>query len=346
MSRVAIYGAGAIGSLLGARLHLAGNDVSLIARGPHLDAIRAHGLRLVVGKETEVCRLPAFDDPKLAGEHDYIILSVKAPALSEIAPNLAPLMGSGCTVVTAMNGIPYWYFYGIESAIGEARLDTVDPGGKIWDAIPPKNVIGCVVYPAAEVVEPGVVRHIGGNRFSLGEPTGERTPRLLGLSALLEETGLEAPVRRHIRNDIWVKLWGNVAFNPVSVLTGATLEDIADHTEGRAIVRQMMAEAQEIAEALGVRLGVDIERRIDAAAELGAHKTSMLQDIERGRPAEVDAMISVVQELGRRLRIATPTLDVVLALTKIRAGISGSYPLKSASIESDGVNHGVGAANE
>jgi 2-dehydropantoate 2-reductase len=219
----------------------------------------------------------------------------------------------------AANGVPGWYFYGLEGAYANRRLESVDPGGVQWDGIGPERVLGCVVYPAAEVAEPGVVRLIEGGRYSLGEPSGERSERALALSKVLQAAGLKAPVRPKIRDELWVKLWGNLSFNPISALTGATLDRICADPGTRGVARAMMLEAQTIAETLGVRFPIDVDRRIDGAAAVGAHKTSMLQDLERGRPLELDALVTAVQELGEITETPTPTIDTVLALIKLRA---------------------------
>jgi 2-dehydropantoate 2-reductase len=238
---------------------------------------------------------------------------------------MRPLLGPDTAVVTATNGIPYWYFHRHGGAWEGHRLESVDPGGRQWDGLGPERAIGCIVYPASEVVEPGVIRHVYGDRFPLGEPSGAATERVRRLSAAFEAAGLKAPVLDSIRDEIWLKLWGNLCFNPISALTHATLDVIVGDPGTRAVARAMMLEAQTIAERLGVRFRVDVERRIDGAGRVGAHKTSMLQDLERGRPMEIDALVTVVQELGRLVGVATPTLDVVLAgpATRHVAGLYG-----------------------
>jgi 2-dehydropantoate 2-reductase len=227
--------------------------------------------------------------------------------------------------VTAVNGIPWWYFYRLEGPWLNRRLESVDPGGKQWDMIGPERAIGCVVYPATEIAEPGVIRHIDGNRFSLGEPSGEKSERIGRLSQILTKAGFKAPIRAQIRNEIWVKLWGNLSFNPISALTHATLDVIATDPGTQAVARAMMLEAQAIGDKLGVRFGIDVEQRIAGAAAVGAHKTSMLQDLERGRPMEIDALLAVVQELGRLVEVKTPTIDIVLPLVQQRARVAGCY---------------------
>jgi Ketopantoate reductase len=305
---------------LGAKLARAGLDVRLIARGPHLAAIRADGLTI---EETDGAtwnaRAAATDDPAEAGPQDFVILTLKAHQVPPMVDRLKPLFHETTAVVTAMNGIPWWYFYRLDGPWRDRRLDSVDPGGRQWEVIGPNRAIGCVVFPAGQIVRPGVVRHTYGDRLPLGEPDGARSDRVAALSKALIAAGLRAPVKSRIRDDIWVKLWGNVAFNPVSALTGATLEAIARDPGTRALCRAVMLEAQEVAEKLGARFAVDVETRIEGAASVGPHKTSMLQDLEAGRPLELDAIMGAVQELGRIVGVATPQLDAVLALVRLRA---------------------------
>ena len=322
--RVCIYGAGAIGGYLGAQLALAGADVTLIARGPHLAAMRADGLKLLINDNEHVVNPRCTDDPAEVGTHDYVIVTVKAPAMPSIVGPIQHLLDEDTPVVTAVNGIPWWYFYEHGGEWDGHRLQTVDPGNLQWDAIGPHRVIGCVVYPAAEVIEPGVIRHIEGNRFTLGEPGGAKTDRIMRLGETLTAAGLKAPVRP-IRNEIWLKLWGNLSLNPISALTLATLDVIATDRETRAIARSMMTEAQAVGERLGVRFMITADRRLDGAAAVGAHRTSMLQDLDNGRPMEIDALVSSVQELGRLVGVTTPTIDVVLALVRQRARSAGTY---------------------
>jgi 2-dehydropantoate 2-reductase len=236
---------------------------------------------------------------------------------------MRPLLGNDTGIVTAVNGIPYWYFYRHGGEFAGSTLESVDPGGAQWTALRPERAIGCVVYPATEVVEPGVIQHVYGDKFPIGEPSGERTRRIERLSEIMQEAGLRAPVLDNIRDEIWLKLWGNLCFNPISALTHATLEIIAADPGTRAVAKAMMLEAKAIGDRLGVRFRVDVERRIDGAGAVGAHKTSMLQDLVRGRPMEIDPLVSVVQEMGRLVGVPTPTLDTVLALVRQRAKIAG-----------------------
>jgi len=323
--KIAIYGAGAIGGMLGFHLASEGGDVTLIARGPHLAAMKENGLTYVDESGERSLPVKATQDPAEAGPQDYVIIALKATGVAGIAEAIQPMLGEGSAVVTAQNGIPWWYFHASGGDYEGRRLDTVDPGGRLWDLIPPERCIGCVVYPAAEIEAPGRVRHVYGNRFMLGEPSGERSERVKALSKALNASGLKAPVRPKIRDDIWLKLWGNLSFNPISALTGGTLEQICADAGTRQVAGTMMTEAKAVAEALGVAFPVDVETRIQWAAEVGAHKTSMLQDLELGRPMEIDALVSVVAELGNLVGIETPAIDTVLALVKQRAALAGCY---------------------
>lgn len=323
--KICIYGAGAIGGYLGAGLALNGADVTLIARGPHLAAMQENGLKLVKDGEERVARVTATDDPAEAGPQDYVIVTLKAHSVPPIADRFAPLFHEKTAVVWGVNGIPWWYFYGLEGDHADRRIECLDPGGVLWDHLGPERMIGCAVYPAAEVPEPGVIQHVEGDRFSLGEPSGEKTERVQALSAALIGAGFKAPVRPQIRNELWVKLWGNLSFNPISALTHATLETIGTDPGTREIARRMMVEGQEIGEALGVRFAVDVEKRINGAVEVGAHKTSMLQDLERRRPMEIDALVTAVQEMGRVVGVQTPYIDAVLALVQQRGREAGCY---------------------
>ncbi len=321
--RICIYGAGAIGGYLGARLAVAGEEVSLVARGPHLKAIQERGLELRTAEAVVLTDPRATDNPAELGPQDYVIVALKAHSAPAAVPLMRPLLGPETAVVTAVNGVPWWYFYRLPGPYEGRRLESVDPGGVQWDGIGPERAIGCVVYPAAEVPEPGVIQVIEGDRFSLGEPSGERSARIERLAGTLVGAGLKAPVRPRIRDEIWLKLWGNLSFNPISALTGATLEKIAGDPGTRSVARAMMVEARAIAERLGVRFAIDVEKRIDGAGAIGAHKTSMLQDLERGRPMEIDALVAAVKELGLIVGLPTPTIDLVLAMVRLRARSAG-----------------------
>ncbi|MFQ5983487.1 MAG: 2-dehydropantoate 2-reductase [Woeseiaceae bacterium] len=323
--RICIYGAGAIGAWLGIDLSLAGEDVTMIARGPHLAAMQKNGARLLIEGEERVAHPRCIQDPRDGGPQDFVIVTVKAHSFPDIADQIHPLLDDDTAVVTAVNGIPWWYFYKLEGQFENRTLESVDPGGRIWQAIGPGRAIGCVVYPAAEIAEPGVIRHIEGDRIILGEPDGSESERAKTLCDALQNAGFTSRVRDNIRDDIWVKLWGNLCFNPISALTHATLDLVAGEPGTARVCRLMMLEAQAIAEKLGAQFRVDGERRLAGGAAVGAHKTSMLQDLELGRPMEIDALVTVVQELGRLVDIPTPTIDVVLPLIQQRARVAGTY---------------------
>ena len=324
--RIAVFGAGAIGGYIAVKLHQAGAEVSVIARGPHLVAMRERGLALKSEGQMVIVHLPCTDKVEDAGPQDYVIVTLKANGLAPAAPQIAKLMGPQTALVTGINGVPYWYFYGLDGPWRDRRIESVDPGGRLWDLLPPRQAIGCIVYPAAEVIEPGVIEHTYGNRFTLGEPDGSKSPRVEALSQMLAKAGLKAPVRTNIRDEIWVKLWGNLAFNPMSALTSSTLDRLAFCPELRAVARGMMEEAQTVGEALGAKFAVSIDKRIDGAGEVGAHKTSMLQDLERGRPMEIDALLGAVVELAELTGKQTPLCKAVLALVRERARQAGCYP--------------------
>ncbi len=324
--KICIFGAGAIGGFLGARLARAGAEVSLIARGPHLEAMRRNGVRLISDSEDFVVRPLCTADPAEAGPQDYIILTLKAHSVAPAVGQIEKLLGPETALVTAINGLPWWYFYKAGGPFDGTRVKSVDPDGSLYERLHPRRAIGCIVYPAADVVEPGVIRHTYGDRFQIGEPDGTRSARCVALGELMVAAGLKAPIRPRIRDDIWLKLWGNLCFNPISALTGATLDVIAGDPGMRALCRAMMLEAQAAAEKLGVRFLVDVERRIDGGGEVGAHKTSMLQDLERGRPMEIDALLGAAVELARLVGVPTPNCDSVLALVRQRARLAGCYP--------------------
>jgi 2-dehydropantoate 2-reductase len=325
--RICVFGAGAIGGYLAAKLAAREeNEVSLVARGPHLEAIRKNGLVLVEGERRTVTRPRASADSRELGPQDYVVVTLKAHQIPAAVPAIEALLGPGTAIVWAVNGVPWWYFHGLDGPWRDRRLESVDPGGVVWDRLDPRRAIGCVVYPAAEVHEPGVVTLVEGDRFSLGEPDGTRSERVERLAKALVSAGLKAPVRPKIRDEIWVKLWGNLAFNPISALTRATLDVICADPPTRAVARAMMVEAQAVAEKLGVRFAIDVDKRIEGAAAVGAHKTSMLQDLERGRPMEIDALVTAVLELARLVEVATPTIATVHALVTLEARAAGCYP--------------------
>jgi 2-dehydropantoate 2-reductase len=317
--KICIVGAGAIGGYMGAKLALAGEEVSLIARGAHLEAIRRNGLKLVMkdGAEQLISNTRATTDMAEVGPQDVVIVALKAHSLPALAPAMRALYGPETMVVAAQNGIPWWYFRGIDGPYKDYRVKAVDPEGLIEQNLEVSRVIGCVVYPAAEISAPGVIRHVEGDRFSIGEIDGSKTERIRQLSQTLTRAGLKAPVRTNIRSEIWIKLWGNLAFNPISALTRALLSDITAYPLTRDLARNMMAEAQTIAGNLGMDFGISLDQRIEGAANVGAHKTSMLQDIEAGRPTEIDAILGAVAELGRLTGTPTPYIEALYACVKL-----------------------------
>jgi 2-dehydropantoate 2-reductase len=317
--KICIVGAGAIGGYLGVKLIQAGNEVTLIARGSHLEAIQDKGLELIEADGTSIVVQPTLATSKIeeVKPQDVVILGVKAIAVATIAPSLTTLYHDRTIVIPAQNGIPWWYFYKHGGEYEGTPIKSVDPDGVIRNYIDLDRLIGCVVYPAAEIVKPGVIRHIEGNRFSLGELDGYKSDRIQLLSQTFKQAGLKSPIVKQIRTDIWVKLWGNLAFNPISALTRATLESICQYPPTRELARQMMLEAQAIAQKLDINFGISLEKRINGAEQVGAHKTSMLQDIEAGRPTEIDAIVGAVAELGKLTQVSTPHIDAIYASVKL-----------------------------
>jgi 2-dehydropantoate 2-reductase len=321
-----IYGAGAIGGYLAVELALSGQEVCVIARGAHLDAIRERGLTLEIHGQKKVAKLAADSDPAAFGPQDVVICALKAHQAFESAAAFAPLLGDDTCVVTAMNGIPWWYFYNSGGLFEGRHLQSVDPDGRQWNMLGPQRAIGCVVEPACEVIAPGVIAHHQFNRFIIGEPDGSRSARVRSLSEVLKAASFDAPVRDNIRWNIWLKLWGNVCFNPISALTGATLGRMIGDPDLRVLCKTMMQETQAVNEALDVHIPTEMmDRRLAGAASATHHKMSMLQDLERGRSLEIDALVGVVQELGRLTSVRTPVIDTVLALVKERARAAGLY---------------------
>jgi 2-dehydropantoate 2-reductase len=317
--KVLIAGAGAIGAYLGARMAHAGQDVTLFARGPHLRAMQGNGVYVESGEESFVARPRVVGDLAEAGLVDVVFLGVKAQGLPALAPHLAPVLGPETAVVSTQNGVPWWFFQGSGGALDGTRLERVDPGGVITSAIEPRRVIGSIVYFATEIVRPGVIRHTEGDRISLGEPDGSRSERVRQIAKALVSAGLRAPVTTRIRHEIWVKILGNVAFNPISVLTRATLAQMTRDPAVSALVRNIMEEAEAVARALGLELPITIDQRMAGAASVGEHKTSMLQDLEAGRPMELEAVVGAVVELGERLAIPMPHTRTVYACAKLLA---------------------------
>ena len=323
--KICIYGAGAIGGYLGAGLARSIADVSLVARGAHLAAIQTDGLTLIKDGQVTTTSVHATDDPRGLGVQDVVIITLKAPSVIPALGQLAMLIGSDTTVVWCVNGVPWWYFHGLEGPWQDSRIHCLDPNDAQRHTLGPDRMIGCVAYPACEVTAPGVITHFNGDRFVLGEPSGAKTERIIALSKALISGGFKAPIRPRIRDEIWIKLWGNLSFNPISALTHATLEDIGNAPETRTLINAMMVEAQTVAEKLGVRFSIDVDKRIAGAVAVGAHRTSMLQDLDSRRPMEIDALVTAVQELARFTDTPVPIIDTVLALIKQRAVQAGLY---------------------
>ena len=319
--KIAIVGAGAIGGYLGARLSDVGEDVTFIARGPNLAAIQRDGmrLRLTDGAEIHAGNVRAFEKMSEAGKQDFVLLTLKAHQVGAIAADLAHLCDANTTIVTMQNGIPWWYFHRHGGALEGTRLRSADPDGRIAQNIDPARVIGSVVYPAANLVAPGVVEVVEGNRFGLGELDGSTTPRLQAIVGALIKAGFRVPIARDIRAEIWLKLWGNTSLNPVAALTHATLEDICRHPLTRELIAAMMAEAEAVANALGVQFKLTIDKRIAGAEAVGAHKPSTLQDVELGRPLELEALVGAVIELGDLLKVPTPNIRAIYACASLLA---------------------------
>ncbi len=322
--KICIVGAGAIGGYLAVLLNKSGHEVSIVARGPHLAAIKKNGLKLIRSDCSLIAELEASDK---FPDHpqDFVFVTVKSSGLSTLTKGLKKLSDSGATIIPAMNGLPHWYFYKIGNKWENTHLKSIDPIKNLEHCMPFPSVVGAIVYPACEISSPGVIQHLSGNRFSLGEPSGEKTNRVSILSQILKDAGLKAPISARIRDELWIKLWGNVAFNPISALTGATLKQICENEETRSLSKNIMIEAKFIGEKLGVKFPVSIDKRIAGAAGVGDHKTSMLQDLELGRSMEIDAIVSSVQELGKIVNISTPHIDCVLALVKQRAYLAGCF---------------------
>jgi 2-dehydropantoate 2-reductase len=324
--KICVFGAGAIGGYLAGELALAGHEICAVARGEHLRAIQRHGLRLIVDGRTRTVKLPVSDDPAAFGPQDVVICALKAQQAHASAGAFAPLLDRHTAVLTAMNGIPWWYFYKERGVLDGRHLESVDPGAAQWNAIGPERAIGCVVDPACEVVAPGVIEHRLFKRFTIGEPDGSTSDRLLALRDALVSAGFEAPIRDSIRWNIWLKLWGNVCVNPISALTLASLDRVTSEPGLRALCKSMMGEARAITTSLGVDIPEEMmERRLNAAGSVVGHKISMLQDLERGRSLEIDALVTAVHEIGRLMQVATPTIDTVLALVQERGRQAGLY---------------------
>ena len=315
--RICIIGAGAIGGLLAARLAANGERVTVVARGEHLRAIAAQGLRLITDEGEITGPVEVASDLAALEPHDLVVLAVKAHQLTPIVADVGRLARSGALVLTMQNGIPWWYFHKHGGPHEGRSLESVDPGGIIAKNLPVEQVIGSVVYPAAEIAAPGVIRLIEGNRFSLAELDNSASPRIQEVSRVFTAAGFKAPVVRDIRAEIWTKLWGNMSFNPISALTGATLAGICTHSQGRALAADMMREAQAVGEKLGIRFRIPLEKRIAGAQAVGEHKTSMLQDVEAGRATEVDALVGSILELGAVAQVPTPAISAIYGCMRL-----------------------------
>lgn len=340
--RVAVLGAGAIGAYVGASLHRGGTDVHLVARRDNLKAIRERGVQVLSARGDFTAKPPATDDPSEIGPVDYVFLGLKANQYADCGELIKPLLHENTAVIAAQNGIPWWYFHGMPGPYEGRRIESVDPGGRVSQVLDPERAIGCVVYPATELAAPGVVQHIEGTRFSIGEPGGQISERCQAFSEAMIAGGLKCPVEADVRKDIWIKLLGNIAFNPISALSRATMVDIATHSGTRDTVRLMMEESLQIAEAVGSRPDISVEKRLDGARRVGAHKTSMLQDLERDRPLELDVIVTAVVELADLTDTPAPTLRTVYSLVDLLSTQVGNGSGASNSATSSGDGHANG----
>ncbi len=316
--KICIIGAGATGGYLGVKLIKAGLDVTLVARGAHLEAMKDKGLTLIENEKKIVCFPKCSENMKKLGKMDFIFITLKAYSIPGVVKEIVEMFHEDTSVITAYNGIPWWYFFNIDGQYNNYRIKSVDPNNIQWNLITPEKIIGCVVYPATEIIRPGVIKHIEGNRFSLGEPSGAQTERISIISKALISANLKAPIRNNIRQEIWTKLIGNLAFNPLSVITGETLDVLISKKENRDIAFAAMKEASLIMNKLKIPLNISIDQRIEGAAKVGAHKTSMLQDYEKGKELELDALVAAVKEIGDLLSIKTPIIDKILSEVKER----------------------------
>jgi 2-dehydropantoate 2-reductase len=326
MNKVCIYGAGAIGGWLGVKLANAGCDVGVVARGATLAAVRESGLQLRHGDQSLAATVRAAASPAELGVQDLVVVAVKAPAMADIAASIAPLLGPDTVVLTAMNGVPWWFFEGFGGAHQGTRLKAVDPDGRIAQAVPARHIIGCVVHASCSLDAPGVVRQHFGNKLIIGEPSGEKTQRVQALAALLERAGFETVVSEQVQKDAWYKLWGNMTMNPISAMTGATTDRVLDDDLVRGFIGKVMLEAKEIGARIGIPIEQQPEDRHAVTRKLGAFKTSMLQDVEAGKAVELDALVTVVKELGELTHVPTPFTDALLGLARLHARMRGLYP--------------------
>ncbi len=317
--KISVIGAGAIGGYLAVKLARSGHDVSVLVRGANLAAVRANGMKLMIDGVEEIAQVKASDRIADLGLQDVVIMAMKAHQVAPVAADLGPLLGPDTLIITAQNGVPWWYFRKHGGPYDGLRVEAVDPGGVVSANIDVDRVIGCVVYPACDMPSPGVIRHIEGNRFSLGEIDGASTERVRAVADVFRKAGFKSPITTDIRSEIWLKLWGNLSFNPISALTHATLVDICEFEPTRDLAARMMTEAQAIGEKLGVSFKVSLDKRIAGAAAVGKHKTSMLQDVETGRPMELDALVRSVIDMGRITGLPTPAIETVYALSSLLA---------------------------
>ena len=324
--KIAIYGAGAIGGWMGAKLAAVGCNVSVVARGAALDALRAHGLRLREGDAETTCPVQASDDPAALGVQDLVVVSVKAPGMADVARRIGPLIGPRTIVLTAMNGVPWWFLQGFGGPVAGRTLESVDPGGAIAQAIPAAQVIGCVVHASCSVDAPGVIRHRAGNGLIVGEPAGGESPRVKALTDLLMQAGFNVTLSPQIQRDVWYKLWGNMTVNPVCAMTGATSDRALDDELVRGFISAVMLEAKAIGARIGIPIAEQPEDRHQVTRKLGAMRPSMLQDVEAGKPVEIDALVSAVRELGQLTQVPMPFTDALLGLSRLHARVRGLYP--------------------
>jgi 2-dehydropantoate 2-reductase len=324
--KACIYGAGAIGGWIGTRLARAGCQVSVVARGATLDALQLHGLRLDQAGQPLTAPVQSSASPAELGPQDLVVVAVKAPAMAEVARGIAPLLGPHTVVLTAMNGVPWWFFEGFGGRHAGTRLQAVDPGGAIAAAIPARHIIGCVVHASCALTGPGAVKHHFGNTLIIGEPSGEKSARAQALAALLAGAGFDAVLSEQIQKDAWYKLWGNMTVNPISAFTGATTDRILDDELVRSFISSVMLEAREIGARIGIPIAQQPEDRHQVTRKLGAFKTSMLQDVEARKPVELDALVTVVRELGQLTGVPTPFTDALLGLARLHARVHGLYP--------------------
>ena len=327
MTKICIFGAGAIGGYIAASLAKTDAEISLIARGPHKKAIEEKGLTFIKNGKSENFEFNVTDDPKKLDVQDYIFISVKAHSISNIVDTLSPMINEQTSVISAVNGLPWWYFYKANTGtdLDDKYIESVDPNGKIWNTFKPERAIGCVVYPACEITEPGVIKHNEGERFSLGEPDGTKSERLKKIANLLIAGGLKVPQKKNLRDEIWIKLWGNCSFNPISALTNTTLDQIGNDKELLKIVRKLMEECQLVGEKIGVKFKVSIDDRIKGATSVIGHKPSTTQDLNAGKSLEIDPIIGSIIEIGNKLKIETPTLKKINSRLKLKAENMGLY---------------------